>query len=150
MSDKTSDRSLQGTAPTVMDNIQVAPPNLMEWFGYDAGLASSSIPSSATTSISSLSPEDQRRKMESIVEIFDLKEDHDEEMRDEDDEESIVDLEDQQRRTERLRGVFPALRQLWQSSSDYVDLIAEKLGDGSRDRKSPQLKTIEPLVSASS
>jgi len=75
--------------------------------------------------------------MRSVVEIFELEEDspHEDVEMGEDDEEPVVDLEDQRRRTERLRVVLPALAQLWWSDSDQIDLAAEKLGDGSRDRK---------------
>jgi hypothetical protein len=85
-----------------------------------------------------LSTENQARMMRNIVEIFDLEEEpqnEDVEMREDDEEEPVVDLEDQRRRTDRLRGVLPALAQLWWSDSDQIDLVAEKLGDGSRNRK---------------
>lgn len=87
----------------------------------------------------SLSPQSQTKMSRSIIEIFDLEEEttnDDVEMGEEDDDdEPVVDLEDQQRRTERLRRVLPALAQLWWSESGQIDLVAEKLGDGSRDRK---------------
>ncbi len=84
-----------------------------------------------------LSPKSQNKMMRSIVEIFELKEDppHGDVDILEDDEEPVVDLEDQWRRTDRLSGVLPALAQLWWSDSDQIDLATEKLGDGSRDRK---------------
>lgn len=90
-----------------------------------------------------LSPEEQRQKMNSIAEIFQLAEDEppeDEEMRDgdddEDDAEPAVDLEDRRRRTERLKGAMSALAQLWWADSDQLDIAIEKLADGSRDRES--------------
>jgi hypothetical protein len=86
----------------------------------------------------SLPRKSQNKMMRSIVEIFELEEDpsnRDVELGEDDDEESVMDLEDQLRRTERLRGVLPTLAQLWWSDSDQIDLVAEKLGDGSRDRK---------------
>jgi hypothetical protein len=87
----------------------------------------------------SLSAEEQGLMMKSIQEIFELEEEpakEDEEMADEGEEdEPVVDLEDQARRTERLKGVLSTLAQLWWSDSDHIDLVAEKLADGSRDRK---------------
>jgi hypothetical protein len=86
----------------------------------------------------SLSAETKTRMTRSILDIFDLEEEplnEDVEMVEDDEEEPVVDLEDQRRRTDRLRGVLPALAQLWWSDSDETDLVAEKLGDGSRDRK---------------
>jgi hypothetical protein len=84
-----------------------------------------------------LSPKSQNKMMRNVVEIFELEEDspHEDVEMGEDDDEPVVDLEDQRRRTERLRGVLPALAQLWWSDSDQIGLAAEKLGDGSRDRK---------------
>jgi hypothetical protein len=86
----------------------------------------------------SLSAETKTRMTRSILDIFDLEEeplDEDVEMGEDEEEEPVVDLEDQRRRTDRLRGVLPPLAQLWWSDSDQIDLVAEKLGDGSRDRK---------------
>lgn len=87
-----------------------------------------------------LSAEEQSQKMNSIAEIFQLEEDdpnEDEEMLDEEGEEaeSVVDLEDQRRRTERLKGAMSALVQLWVADSDQMDIAVEKLADGSRERK---------------
>ncbi|CZR61224.1 uncharacterized protein PAC_11120 [Phialocephala subalpina] len=89
-----------------------------------------------------LSPEEQKQKMNSIAEIFQLAEDEppeDEEMRDGDDNEAdaepVVDLEDQKRRIERLKGAMSALAQLWWADSDQLDIAVEKLADGSRDPK---------------
>ncbi len=56
-------------------------------------------------------------------------------MADDDDEEEEVDLEDQTRRTERLRAVLPTLAHLWYSGSEQMDVATEKLADRSRDRK---------------
>ena len=90
----------------------------------------------APTQPSSLNVSQPGSVMRSIVEIFELEEEpqsEDVEMGD-DENEPGVDLEDQRRRTERLRTVVPALTQLWWSGSEEIDLVAEKLGDGSRDR----------------
>lgn len=55
---------------------------------------------------------------------------------DEDEEEDVVvDLEDQQLRTDRLRGITLSLDQLWWSGQVYMAAAAEKLADGSRDCK---------------
>lgn len=86
----------------------------------------------------SLSPKSQNKMTRSIVEIFELEEDplnQGVDMGEDGDEGLVVDLEDQRRRTVRLRGALPTLAQLWWSDSDQIDLVAEKLGDGSRDRK---------------
>lgn len=54
----------------------------------------------------------------------------------EDEEEDfVVDLEDQQLRTDRLRGITLSLDQLWWSGQVYMTAAAEKLADGSRDCK---------------
>jgi hypothetical protein len=84
-----------------------------------------------------LSPESQIKMSRSIMDIFEPEEstNDDTEMLDDDEEELAVDLEDQRRRTDRLGGVLPALAQLWWSDSDQITLVAEKLGDGSRDRE---------------
>jgi hypothetical protein len=84
-----------------------------------------------------LSPESLIKMSRSIMDIFEPEEstNDDMEMVEDDEEELAVDLEDQRRRTDRLRGVLPALAQLWWSDSDQITLVAEKLGDGSRDRE---------------
>lgn len=90
-----------------------------------------------------LSAEEQGHMMESIATIFELEEEQPKEDEDEDDEtEEVVDFEDRERRTERLKGVLPTLAQLWWSDSVHMDLVAEKLADGSRDRKSKTNKTL--------
>ena len=86
-----------------------------------------------------ISSADQERSMESILSIFDLEQeqaDEDESMLDSDEE--IEDLEDQRRRTEKLKEALELLGNLWWSGSDYMELLTEKLADGSRDRKSSQ------------
>ena len=81
-----------------------------------------------------LTPEQAATMSKSILEVFELEEEpQDQVMGDGGDDE--VDLEDQQRRTERLKGVVPLLAQLWWADSDQLDLVAEKLADGSRDRE---------------
>ena len=85
-----------------------------------------------------LSVEEQGGMMKSIGEIFELEEEvqgENDDMADGDEEESVVDLEDQQRRTERLKGALSMLAQLWWSDSEHMDLVAERLADGSRDRE---------------
>jgi hypothetical protein len=84
-----------------------------------------------------LSPESLIKMSRSIMDIFELEEstNDDMEMVEDDEEEAAVDLEDQRRRTDRLKGVLPALAQFWWSDSDQIALVAEKLGDGSRDRE---------------
>jgi hypothetical protein len=105
-----------------------------------APVSTSSILSVAPGSLS-LSIEEQNSMIKSIEDIFGLEEDQkeDEEMvTDEDDEdnEPAVDLEDQARRTEKLKDVLPILAQLWWAGSEQMDLAAEKLADAGRNRKS--------------
>ena len=81
-----------------------------------------------------LTPEQAATMSKSVLEVFELEEEpQDQVMGDGSDDD--VDLEDQQRRTERLKGVVPLLAQLWWADSDQLDLVAEKLADGSRDRE---------------
>ncbi|TVY36666.1 hypothetical protein LOCC1_G006584, partial [Lachnellula occidentalis] len=54
---------------------------------------------------------------------------------DDEDVEEEVDLEDQQRRTDKLKMALSPLAQLWWSGSEQIDLAAEKLADGSREVK---------------
>lgn len=82
-----------------------------------------------------ISAAEQRGMMDSIIAIFQLEEDEDREMKDEEDEEDEVDLEDQHRRTERLRGALDVLGKLWWARSEHVETVTEKLADGSRDRE---------------
>jgi hypothetical protein len=86
-----------------------------------------------------VSVEQQVKMSRNILNLFELEEvpqNEDEEMADgEDDDEPEVDLVDQQQRTERLKGVLPTLAQLWWANSDQMDVVTEKLADGSRDRK---------------
>ncbi|KAL3427756.1 GTP binding protein [Phlyctema vagabunda] len=88
---------------------------------------------------SALTEDQQHHMMASISDVFDLEEEpprEDEEMvGNEADEEEVVDVEDQQRRTERLKSILATLAQLWWSDSRYMDVVTEKLADGSRDPK---------------
>ncbi|RDW71776.1 hypothetical protein BP5796_07810 [Coleophoma crateriformis] len=84
--------------------------------------------------------ETQGHMIQSIASMFELEEEPpkaDEEMADDDDTEEQVDIEDQQRRTARLKGALPTLAQMWWSDSEHMDLMAEKLADGSRDHYEP-------------
>ncbi|KAI9050993.1 hypothetical protein LZ554_005103 [Drepanopeziza brunnea f. sp. 'monogermtubi'] len=86
-----------------------------------------------------LSTEQAMAMSKSILDIFEL----DEEPRNEDQsmgedgegEDEETNMGDQQRRTERLRGALPILTQLWCSDSNQIELVTEKLADGSRDPK---------------
>jgi hypothetical protein len=81
-----------------------------------------------------ISAEEQSYMIKSIQAIFETEEEPSKEDEGED-EEPVVDLEDQQRRTERLKGVLSTLARLWWSDSEHMDSVAEKLADGSRDRE---------------
>jgi hypothetical protein len=84
-----------------------------------------------------LSLEDQKAMASRIKAIFDIEEhpkDEDVEMNDgEEDGEPVIDLEDRKRRTEVLKSILSTLAQLWWSDSEEMDIVTEKLADGSRD-----------------
>lgn len=86
-----------------------------------------------------LSAEKQTELMENIEAIFQPEEEEalhgDQEMPDADDEEPEVDLEDQQKRTEKLKSILPTIAQLWWCRSEHMELATEKLADGSRNPK---------------
>lgn len=86
-----------------------------------------------------LSEETLKLAMKSVVDLFVLEEDHVDpnamDVENEDDEEPPVDLEDQAKRVQRLGDILPALEQLWWNKSEHLAGAAEKLADGSRDRK---------------
>jgi hypothetical protein len=88
---------------------------------------------------SNVSKADLDAAMQSILDIFQLSEDSseqdDEEEVDENDDVHEVDMDEQNRRTEQLRAICPALDRLWWSGSDFMTGAAEKLADGSRDSK---------------
>lgn len=102
---------------------------------------------------SELSEQEQELMMKSIEEIFELRggaTGGDVEIEDEEgveevggdavgdgdgDGEEVVDFADRERRTERLRGVLGVLAKLWWAGSENMDVAAEKLADGSRDRE---------------
>jgi hypothetical protein len=93
-----------------------------------------------------LSPKEQTELMAGIEAIFqsdgELPSEDQEMADDDDDDEPKVDLEDQQKRTEKLKGVLPTLAQLWWCHSEHIDLAAEKLADGSRNRESMTFSAI--------
>ncbi|KAK2626870.1 hypothetical protein QTJ16_004045 [Diplocarpon rosae] len=89
-----------------------------------------------------LSAEKARCISKSILEILKLEEEprnEDQKTEDHDDEEEVIDLENQQQRTERLKEALPVMAQLWWADSDQINLVAEKLADGSRDPSDPEL-----------
>ncbi len=78
-----------------------------------------------------------------IVDLFKIDEEsgssiqnQDVEMEDEDEGESLIDAEDQQKKTEGLKSALPSLAGLWWADSVQLDVVAEKMADASRDRKS--------------
>jgi hypothetical protein len=86
------------------------------------------------------SEETLKLSMKTILDLFVLEEEHVDPSTmdmddDDDDEDPPVDLEDQAERIKRLCGIRPALEQLWWNESKYMTSAAEKLADGSRDRK---------------
>ncbi|KAA8576864.1 hypothetical protein EYC84_006908 [Monilinia fructicola] len=80
-----------------------------------------------------LTEEEQRNMSTSISDIFKLEEASQAEEPDVDDE--VVDVEDRERRTERLKGALETLAHLWWQDSVFINEAAEKLADGSRDPK---------------
>jgi hypothetical protein len=110
-----------------------------------APITTSSILNVAPGSLS-LSIEEQNSMIKSIQDIFELEQDQeDEEMatgEDDENDEPVVDLEDQARRTAKLKGVLSILAQLWWAGSEQMDLAAEKLADAGRNRKSLHFRSI--------
>ncbi|ESZ97480.1 hypothetical protein SBOR_2169 [Sclerotinia borealis F-4128] len=84
-----------------------------------------------------LTEEEQKNMSKSIADIFNLKEEAEnrEDVDMDDDAEEVVDVEDRERRTERLKGALGILAQLWWQDSVFINEAAEKLADGSRDAK---------------
>jgi len=73
--------------------------------------------------------------MEAVLSLFSLDENNPHASDDDDEENGELDLVDQQLRTQRLRSITLSLDQLWWSGPRYMAAAAEKLADGSRDRK---------------
>ena len=87
----------------------------------------------------SLSEEDLKAMNKRIQEISQLEEDDESaDVGMDEDAEPVLDLEDQNRRTEKLKGILSTLAQLWWSDSDQLDSVVEKLADGCRNCKSKQ------------
>jgi hypothetical protein len=90
-----------------------------------------------------LSIDDQKAMASKVEAIFELEEmdepsvdlDMDDGETEDKDTEQIVDLQDQQRRTEKLKSILPTLGQLWWAASEEIDVVTERLADGSRDRE---------------
>ncbi|APA06669.1 hypothetical protein sscle_02g014390 [Sclerotinia sclerotiorum 1980 UF-70] len=84
-----------------------------------------------------LSEEEQRNMSASIADILKLEEQAGgvEEVNMDDDAEVVVDVEDRQRRTEKLKGALGILAHLWWQDSVSINEAAEKLADCSRDPK---------------
>lgn len=83
-----------------------------------------------------LSIETQKLIMDSIMDLFRLDDGTSStEFDDDDDDGAPINYEDQVRRTGRLKGLAPALVQLWRNKSEYTAGATEKLADGSRDRE---------------
>ncbi|KAB8302306.1 hypothetical protein EYC80_005742 [Monilinia laxa] len=81
-----------------------------------------------------LTEEEQRTMSTSISDIFKLEEKASQEGEPDVDDE-VVDVEDRERRTERLKGALRTLAHLWWQDSIFINEAAEKLADGSRDSK---------------
>jgi hypothetical protein len=136
MSDEMSDYIMKDSLPA--DSVQ-------KGTGYLSDLMNAGSHDNALTQNAlnfNFSVEEQSSMMRTIEEIFLLEEElpkEDQQMGDDDEEEPEIDLEDQQRRTTKLKGVLSTLAQLWWSDSEQMDVAAEKLADGSRDRKSKRV-----------
>jgi hypothetical protein len=148
---------MEGGLPTdslPADSLQTGPSDPLELLTRFSFHPSVSNVLSADSLSVQLSDEEQSNMMRSIQEIFELEEEEVNEDQgiddDDDEEEPVVDLEDQQRRTEKLKGVLTTLAQLWWSNSEHMDLAAEKLADGSRDRKSSRYPDFISFFSDSS
>lgn len=135
MSDEMSDYIMKDSLPA--DSVQKGKGYLLD--DMNAGSHDNALTQKALNF--NFSVEEQSSMMRTIEEIFLLEEElpkEDQEMGD-DEEEPEIDLEDQQRRTTKLKGVLSTLAQLWWSDSEQMDVAAEKLADGSRDRKSKRV-----------
>jgi len=131
--DHVSDAYMEGFTLT---NEMLSPSFFLNVIPDGTGLT---LPGTPFASNSTIPIEHQKADMQSILDIFHLDEeirDHNSGSDDEEDEPKHVDYEDRNRRIERLRSIYPALDRLWWSGSDYMTGAAEKLADGSRDRKS--------------
>lgn len=125
----------------------------------DANLLPTETPDASSTNYAfnsgflklNLSAEEQTNLMASIEAIFQSEEEspnEDQAMADADDEEPMVDLEDQQRRTDKLKSILPTLAQLWWCRSEQMDLVTEKLADRCRNRESGPFCPIDHDVEA--
>lgn len=127
-----------GELPT--DSIQTdpaAPPNPLSNGTPD--LSSTNYAFTSGSLSLSLPADKQVEMMDSFEAIFQLDEEastEDQEMLDDDEEEPQVDLEDQQKRIDKLKAILPIIAQLWWCQSDYMVQATQKLADGSRNRKS--------------
>jgi len=140
MDNQMSDYYIEGSLPSTEDPLQRIPSDPLDLLASRPTHApvSKILHAGNGAMRLQLSAEEQNTMMKSIQDIFELEEEQpkeDVEMGESGEEEEAVDLEDQSRRTERLKGVLSTLAQLWWSDSEHMDLVAEKLGDGSRDRK---------------
>jgi hypothetical protein len=123
-------------------SVQDAPnaPSLSANVSSDLPLARKPVPVYASEP--SLPDEEQARMMRTVEEVFHL----DESLLDpnsmansvdfDPDDVSQIELEDQVRRTARLRKILAVLQQLLASGSNCMALATEKLADGCRDCKS--------------
>jgi hypothetical protein len=135
MSGEVPDSYIDGDLPA--DGLQ---PDYAAPLGLPAARPSDNSPMNyvSNPSSSSLNLSAEQNVMRDIEEIFRLEEEQPKEGQEMggDDEEEQIDLEDQQRRTAKLKGILPTLAQLWWSNSEQIDPATEKLADGSRDRES--------------
>lgn len=87
----------------------------------------------------SLSAEEQATMSRKVTDIFDLGDwQNEDDVEMDDAEESIFDVENQEKRTESLKAVLPTIAQMWWADSEQMDVVTEKLADASRDRKFQQ------------
>jgi len=96
-----------------------------------------SLAANATNQGQKLSEEGICEIMNGIREIFQLEEEQAREdvSMEDDEEEAPVDLADQEKRKLKLKALLSTLAQLWWSDSEHMDVAAELLADGSRDRE---------------
>ncbi len=112
------------------NNLQTA---IAQEFGAFSPSPFAQDPSASNVVGISLTKEEQESTMQTVLDVFELDErdpaDGDEEL---DPEE---EAEDQRLRTEKLKAIGSALDALWWSNNDQMAAAAEKLANGSRDRK---------------
>lgn len=132
MSDGMQDYYMEGSAQPSNSGVPADP---LDFLTQNTPAQPSISPTPSSRPLNTNLSEDERLAIsKKIQDIFDSEPpDEDEVMADDDDEEEeVIDVEDQERRTDKLKNALSPLAQLWWSGSEHIDLVTEKLADGSR------------------